>query len=72
LEENEEVMAAASKACISELKDEVREVEAHVADLETIHKSARNVTIVEHGEWLFFLVHSTSTKTTLSIKFSHR
>ena len=46
LEENEEVLAIASNARVSELEDEVRE-----ADLcDRIHKSALNVTLMKHGE----------------------
>ena len=56
LEENQGVMAVASKARVSELENEVREADAHVADVKKIRKSAWKVAMVEkHGEWLYFL-----------------
>jgi len=50
LEENQSVMAVASKSRVNEMENEIRNSTARVAEAEKIHNSARSATMYKHGK----------------------
>ena len=50
LEENQSVLAVASKARVNQMENEIRNSAARVAEAEKIHNSARSATMYKHGK----------------------